>query len=78
MHIQKRSTSSISIRNLSSIKNESSTGDLSNFENSSSLASFKQNQNNYSNSDNLKVVIRIRPPLSRELEEGVPFRPIVL
>ncbi len=28
--------------------------------------------------DNLKVVIRIRPPLSREMETDLPFRSIVL
>jgi hypothetical protein len=28
-------------------------------------------------SDNLKVVIRVRPPLTRELEEDLPFRSIV-
>jgi hypothetical protein len=27
--------------------------------------------------DNLKVVIRIRPPLQREIEENLPFRSIV-
>ena len=29
-------------------------------------------------SDNLRVVIRIRPPLPREIEEGLPFRSIVI
>jgi hypothetical protein len=28
-------------------------------------------------SDNLKVVIRVRPPLPREMEEDLPFRSIV-
>ncbi len=28
--------------------------------------------------DNLKVVIRIRPPLTREIETDLPFRSIVI
>jgi hypothetical protein len=28
--------------------------------------------------DNLKVVIRIRPPLAREVESDLPFRSIVI
>ena len=28
--------------------------------------------------DNLKVAIRVRPPLSRETEEGIPFRSIAI
>jgi hypothetical protein len=28
--------------------------------------------------DNLKVVIRIRPPLQREIESDLPFRSIVI
>jgi hypothetical protein len=28
-------------------------------------------------SDNLKVVIRVRPPLPREMEDELPFRSIV-
>jgi hypothetical protein len=27
--------------------------------------------------DNLKVVIRVRPPLAREMEDDLPFRSIV-
>ena len=34
--------------------------------------------NNYSPTDNLKVAIRIRPPLSREIEKNLPFRSIAL
>jgi len=34
-------------------------------------------QSRIEQSDNLRVVIRIRPPLPRELEEGLPFRSIV-
>ena len=35
-------------------------------------------QNSNSNTDNLKVAIRIRPPLSRELEQNLPFRSIII
>ncbi|MCQ2818927.1 MAG: hypothetical protein MJ252_16805 [archaeon] len=31
-----------------------------------------------SSSENLKVLIRIRPPLAREIEEGLPFRSIAI
>ena len=34
--------------------------------------------NNNSPTDNLKVAIRIRPPLSREIEKNLPFRSIAL
>ncbi len=29
-------------------------------------------------SDNLRVIIRVRPPLPREIEEDLPFRSIVI
>lgn len=30
------------------------------------------------NFDTLRVVIRVRPPIQREIEEGLPFRSIVI
>ena len=30
------------------------------------------------NYDNLRVAIRVRPPLNRETEEGIPFRSIAI
>ncbi len=34
-------------------------------------------QSQMQQSDNLRVIIRIRPPLPREIEEDLPFRSIV-
>ena len=36
----------------------------------------KYNTNNYSYDDNLKVYIRVRPPLMREKDSCLPFRSI--
>jgi len=36
------------------------------------------NSNNNNNIDNLKVAIRIRPPLPREIEKNLTFRPITI
>ena len=75
MKNDKRSISSNRI--LSSNKIDS-FAELPNIENqSASMSYFKPNINNNSASDNLKVFVRIRPPLQRELADGVPFRAIV-
>ena len=37
-----------------------------------------KSNNNDSAYDNLRVSIRVRPPLNRETQEGIPFRPIAL
>ncbi len=66
---EKRSLSSN--RNLPTSKLESSDIGI---ENSQSTSYIKSNPT----SDNIKVVIRMRPPLERELYEDVDFRPIVL
>jgi hypothetical protein len=41
---------------------------------SENISNFKSTNS----TDNLKVVIRIRPPLQREMEENLPFRSIVI
>ena len=43
----------------------------------SNTISFNNNNNN-SSTDNLKVAIRIRPPLTREIENNLPFRSIAV
>ena len=51
----------------------------SNGNNSSSINTISFNNNNINSStDNLKVAIRIRPPLTREIENNLPFRSIAL
>lgn len=51
------------------------------------LLEAKQNENidtfntaspSTSNNDTFRVVIRVRPPLKREVEDGMPFRSIVI
>ena len=37
-----------------------------------------KSNNNDSAYDNLRVSIRVRPPLNRETQEGIPFRSIAL
>ena len=51
----------------------------SNGNNSSTSNTISFNNNNINSStDNLKVAIRIRPPLTREIEKNLPFRSIAL
>ena len=42
------------------------------------LSRFNTNSTNGNNTDNLKVAIRVRPPLPREIEKNLPFRAITL
>ena len=44
----------------------------------SSTNNTNSNNNNNNNIDNLKVAIRIRPPLKREIEKNLTFRPITI
>lgn len=44
----------------------------------SSKQFFKTTFDKTNNGDNLKVIVRVRPALSREITEGLPFRSIVL
>ena len=50
----------------------------SNGNNHSTNKAFYSNNSFNSPTDNLKVAIRIRPPLSREIEKNLPFRSIAL
>ena len=72
-------TNSFSSNNITSSfqSNSIHTYTKSNGNNNSITNVTSQNQNT-NNTDNLKVAIRIRPPLSREVEQNLPFRSIVI
>ena len=57
--------------------NHPSNNNLNNNSNKN-LSGFNTNSNGNNNTDNLKVAIRVRPPLPREIEKNLPFRAITL
>ena len=57
--------------------NHPSNNNLNNNSNKN-LSRFNTNSNGNNNTDNLKVAIRVRPPLPREIEKNLPFRAITL
>ena len=57
--------------------NHPSNNNLNNNSNKN-LSRFNTNTNGNNNTDNLKVAIRVRPPLPREIEKNLPFRAITL
>ena len=80
MHGEKRSSSlSQNKSSVSTHKFQNSNSDFDQDTQSQSLSLLRQSQSQITSSvsDNLRVVIRIRPPLPREIEDDLPFRSIV-